>query len=127
MGIQQKPTGFLNIALGVGLHKIPECLAMSFSLLELSKKKALIIMVIFSFSSPLGIAIGILLTDQNEIVQALFIGVSAGTFIYIAASEIIVEEFAVGQYKYRKYTALLLGIAFFSGLKITLDQSGVGE
>jgi len=127
MGIQQNPTGFLNIALGVGLHKVPECLAMSFSLLELAKKKALIIMVIFSFSSPLGIAIGIVLTDQNEIVQAIFIGISAGTFIYIAASEIIVEEFALGEYKYMKYAALLLGIAFFSGLKITLGQTGLGD
>lgn len=123
MGIQNKPSGFLNIALGVGLHKIPECLALSFSLLEQPKKKALTILAIFSFASPLGIAIGIIMTDQSPIIQSVFIGLSAGTFIYIAASEIIVEEFSVSLYKLRKYAAFLIGIGFFCGLKVALDQT----
>ena len=32
-----------------------------------------------------------------------------GTFLYVAASEVIVEEFAVTKYKYQKFFCYLIG------------------
>jgi len=43
-------------------------------------------------------------------------GVAAGTFIFIACAEIIVEEFAVSQNKYWKFFSYGLGIALMSSV-----------
>jgi len=43
-------------------------------------------------------------------------GVSAGTFVFIACSEIIVEEFNVGRYKFYKFLFYVLGMALMSSV-----------
>jgi hypothetical protein len=45
--------------------------------------------------------------------------IAAGTFIYISASEIVVEEFSVSKYKWLKYLFFLLGISLIGGLWFT--------
>ncbi len=55
---------------------------------------------IFAFTSPLGIGIGWYLSNFSEIITGVFFSISAGTFIYIAASEIIVEEFSISRNKW---------------------------
>lgn len=42
----------------------------------------------FSFATPVGIAIGMLIQGANVMVEILFSSFAAGTFIYIAASEV---------------------------------------
>jgi zinc transporter ZupT len=123
IGLQESGTGLLNLAIGVGMHKIPACLALSLSLAQQPRKKALIILCIFVLASPIGVAAGILLAGQSVLVQAIFLSLSCGTFIYIAASEIIVEEFSVKAFKIPKYLAFLLGVGFFTGLKVALDAT----
>lgn len=123
IGLQGSGTGLLNLAIGVGLHKIPACLALSLSLAQQPRKKALTILCIFVLASPIGIAAGILLSGQSVLVQAIFLSLSCGTFIYIAASEIIVEEFSVKAFKIPKYLAFLLGVGFFTGLKVALNAT----
>jgi zinc transporter 1/2/3 len=51
-------------------------------------------------------------------------GVSAGTFIFIASSEIIVEEFAVSRNKYWKYLFYLMGIALMSSVYFIEKATG---
>jgi len=43
---------------------------------------------------------------------------SSGTFIYVAASEVIVEEFAVTKYKFQKFFAYLIGGILVGGLSL---------
>lgn len=64
-----------------------------------------------------------MLDDSSALVQAIFLAFSTGTFIYIAASEIIVEEFSIKAYKIPKYLSFILGVGFFTGLKIALDTT----
>lgn len=93
---------------------MPECLALSISLLSQPKKKVIIILAIFILTSPVGIAIGILIEGEDPSVESVFLSLCTGTFIYIAASEIIAEEFSVKSYKIQKYISYLLGIATFA-------------
>jgi len=44
-------------------------------------------------------------------------GVAAGTFIYIAAAEIVVEEFSVSKYKFIKFFAYCVGFTLILLLK----------
>jgi len=79
-------------------------------------KQTMILLAIFSLATPLGIGIGIALTNVNYLVNSLMMGLSAGTFVFIASSEIIVEEFNVGRYKFPKYVFYLLGVALMSSV-----------
>ncbi len=67
---------------------------------------------IFSIFTPIGIGLGMILNNIKieEWIQCLFMSLTVGTFIYIAASEIIVEEFSVSRYIWIKVLALLLGL-----------------
>lgn len=60
--------------------------------------------------------VGLCLTGTNKLIEGIILGLSAGTFIYVAASEVIVEEFAVTKYKYSKYFVYFIGAVFIYGL-----------
>jgi zinc transporter ZupT len=53
------------------------------------------LLISFALATPIGIALGLLLQDANEMVEIIFSSFAGGTFIYIAASEVIVEEFSI--------------------------------
>ena len=59
------------------------------------KNKGLVLLYAFSLATPIGIAIGLMLQGTNEMVEIVFSSFAGGTFVYIAASEVIVEEFSI--------------------------------
>lgn len=50
--------------------------------------------------NPVGIGLGWILSNQGFLVTSVFESISAGTFIYIATVEVIVEEFNIARYKW---------------------------
>jgi len=48
---------------------------------------------IFAITAPIGIIIGIAITKSNLVVDVIFLSISGGTFIYVACTEVIVEQF----------------------------------
>jgi zinc transporter ZupT len=56
------------------------------------------------------VGIGLILKNSNEMIEIIFSSFAGGTFIYIAASEVIVEEFSIiGHNKWLKMLTFLLG------------------
>ena len=51
---------------------------------------------------------------MSEVVNILFTSLACGTFIYVACSELVVEEFEDKSYKWAKYLAFLLGAGLVS-------------
>ncbi len=105
----------------MAIHKLPASLAMSLALIEQPRKRAIGILSIFCLASPVGIAAGIAMTGLSVLVQGIFICLSAGTFLYIAASELIVEEFSRPKYIVPKFLSFLVGVSLFTGAKIFID------
>lgn len=70
-----------------------------------------ILMAIFSLATPLGIGIGMVVNGESDITEIIFTSLTAGTFIYIACSEVISEEFSNPKHKYVKMGVFLLGAA----------------
>ena len=66
--------------------------------------------------TPIGIAIGWLVSHAGALLVGIFQCISAGTFLYIATVEVIVEEFAVSRYRFTKYLCYLSSIVFVCGL-----------
>ena len=47
----------------------------------------------FSITTPIGVIIGMSVSNSNLMLDVVFHSLSGGTFIYVACSEIIVQEF----------------------------------
>lgn len=52
------------------------------------------LIAIFALATPVGCAIGMAVAGAGELADVIMSSLAAGTFLYIAASEVIVEEFA---------------------------------
>lgn len=69
-------------------------------------------MILFTIFTPLGICLGMILLEKSTFLEGIFLAISAGTFLYISASEVIVEEFAITKYRYEKFILFLSGSLF---------------
>lgn len=110
LGVQTKWTKLLFVAFVIILNKI--CIAFG---LGISFKKAGVEMVtfirfiiLFSMFCPFGVVLGYFITP-NDLLRGIMLGVASGTFIYVSASVVIVEEFAITQYRWSKYGCFLFG------------------
>lgn len=112
LGLAHSLSGVLTITLAIALHKWVESALITVNLINAHAKRRRIylIIVLFSFVTPLGIAAG-LLSDHilDDTAQSLVNAFCVGSFVYVGASEVIVDSFtAPGKIK-TKFFALLLG------------------
>ena len=105
------------------IHKIPVAFTLGFtfsqsgaSLSELSTK---IVVFMFVISSPLGLVVGALISENVYDYSLMVIqAISAGTFVYLAACDLLHHEFNESQIsmttwvKITKIGAVLLGWVF---------------
>ena len=74
-------------------------------------------MTIFALITPVGTVIGLIVKQSsNELVEAIFLSVSSGTFFYLSMSEILVEEFEKKENKYIKFIVYVVGCLAISFL-----------
>ena len=69
-------------------------LGLAFKQANIDLKTSTIMIAIQAAMNPIGVGIGWALSDQGPLVTGIFTSISAGTFIYIATLEVIVEEFS---------------------------------
>ena len=121
LGIQtdSKNTLFLFIALMI--HKWAEAFSLGifFVQAKLAKKNYYLLIVFFAIIGPIGVFLGILLSKTaSEFIEGVFLCISTGTFLYVACSEVIVEEFSTPDKRYLKYFLYFMGTLFAAGLTI---------
>ena len=103
-------------------------LGISFVKAGVNKKQFIIMILIFAFITPIGIALGMALTSlSNNTVAGIFLSISVGTFIYIACSEVVIDEFANPEYKYPKFLCFLLGAAIVIALTLVEGFTSIGH
>ena len=103
--------------MGILIHKSAAAVSLggAFARTGYSLKEILLFLGIFSIIAPIGIIIGMSIAESNKLVDVSFLGISGGTFIYVACSEIITAEFDRGHYQWAKML-----LVFFGGLIIAL-------
>lgn len=119
VGIEKWPAKTLLFAISIALHKGAAGLSLGISLNNTfpgERGFVSLIILIFALMSPTGIAVGMALEGTSDIIEIVFSCLSAGTFIYIACSEVIVEEFAIATFKHLKLLFFALGIALITSL-----------
>ena len=129
LGVSSNFSLALNIFIATISHRWATTVALSFPLVrDLSYFPFLVLLLIFSAMIPLGIGIGAALSNISSTVQGVLFSVSAGTFLYMGAYELIVDSF-IGQPKrqFEKFIAMLAGasiILIITGILTALDIHG---
>jgi len=120
LGVMHTLKNTIFLLLAILAHKWAESFALGISFYKSGTEKGTFIkmIVIFALFTPFGIVIGLLFAQAGNLIQGILLSISGGTFIYVSASEVIVEEFSVTKYKYRKYLFYLLGGILVGILKI---------
>ncbi|MCO5142886.1 MAG: ZIP family metal transporter [Oligoflexia bacterium] len=98
------------------VHKIPETIAFV-GLLTVShwkKQKIYFILALFSLTGPLGILLGSSAFNGSEHLLSYALGVSSGTFIYIACSDLLPHLHKKMKQQWLHLVAFVLGILLLS-------------
>lgn len=87
------------MALAIFLHKGAAGMSLGISMQktfgEQGKVFVSTMMILFAFFTPIGIFLGAIIAEgEHPMLEIVFNCLAAGTFLYIACSEIIVEEFS---------------------------------
>ena len=80
----------------------------------INKKQSIWMILFLAILTPSGQILGMYLNSMSKEVQGVFMAISAGTFLYIATAEIIIEEFSFARYKYLKFLLYSLGVLFIA-------------
>ena len=129
LGIQKTIKGALFLVIAISLHKWAASLTLGISFVKsnVTKNEYIINILIFSLFTPIGIIIGMALTSfSNDYIAGIFLSISVGTFIYIACSEVVIDEFNKKENKYIKFLFFLLGAGIVLALNLLelLSDSG---
>lgn len=112
LGLQNNNSDFLKLGIPIFIHKVPEAIIVGITLVQTESKLKIPLSAIYISATPIGILAGALLSvELNETLEGTFLSICVGTFLYVSASEIFVEEFAVPR---RKYQKLFSGVFGFS-------------
>ena len=115
LGILDDFNSVLSLMLVILAHKWAEGLTFGISFLksELSKCQINTFLIIFSMMGPFGVLFGMFLSAMtNKFIQGIFLAASSGTFLYIACSEVITEQFEKKDNRVVKFICILIGGGF---------------
>ena len=118
VGITHSIEDVWTLLLAIALHKGAAACSLGISLVKTFPDDfALCRWLVFTFAlaTPLGIIIGMNIPD-SPVMDVVFNSLAAGTFLYIACSEVIVEEFTIPGGRCYKFLFYLIGIAIIFSL-----------
>jgi len=131
LGVQSEISGTLSLLLAIAAHKWAASLTLGISFVkaEVESKQFYLMISIFASIGPIGSILGLIITHMftEEYIEGIFLAISTGTFIYVACSEVLVEEFEKKDNKKLKFLAFMFGGIFISGLSVLEAYGGIGE
>ena len=129
LGIENRKNEIFFLLLAISAHKWAASLTLGISFIKAktSKKIYIIMTMIFAVIGPFGILLGIILSkNSNNLVEGILMGISVGTFIYVACSDVLVEEFENRKNRFLKFFLFIVGGAFCAGLSF-IEMIGDSE
>ncbi|TSL68170.1 Zinc transporter ZIP1 [Bagarius yarrelli] len=122
IGLQTTDTKVLEICIAILIHKSIIVFSLSIKLIQSAVPSLWLIVyiLVFSIMSPMGIAIGIGVSEaqlqMGLLVQAVLEGLAAGTFIYITFLEILPHELNSPERQLLKVLFILFGFSLMAFL-----------
>jgi len=128
-GIQKNHSSTLNVMIAIISHKPLETLFVAIVMVKekVSNLVYILLIIAVGVSTPIGIGIGVVVQNSEApaLLFAVFTALAAGSFIYIATTEIIAEEFQASRkapVRWTKFFFFLLGVGVILILKIWLED-----
>lgn len=112
LGLQTDLNSVLNIVIAICIHKGAAASSLGISLVKTFPndfKLCRQLVLLFAIATPLGVGIGMAVANAGDIYEVIFSSIAAGSFVYIACSEVVVEEFSIPGNRYWKLLAFLFG------------------
>lgn len=106
----------LALLAAILVHKVPETLALM-SLLAVSGwtgTRGLLMLLLFASMGPAGILVGSLIQGEGQGYLSAALAVSAGTFLYIASSDLLPHLHKKMREEWLNFAAFLVGLAVLS-------------
>ncbi|XP_071846785.1 zinc transporter ZIP1-like [Apostichopus japonicus] len=125
LGLQLTRTATLDLLIALSLHKGIEAFTISLSIVQTpaSRKLKYLTFIVFSFTSPIGIAVGIPITSQENaesvtmlLVNGVLQGLATGTFIFVTFIEILPQELKARGDRMIKFAVMLIGFGIIAGV-----------
>ncbi|XP_015247151.1 PREDICTED: zinc transporter ZIP1 [Cyprinodon variegatus] len=123
VGLLEESEEVLEICLALLIHKSIISFSLSAALTQGRLRRSVVTgcLLLFAIMSPLGIALGIGLTEtksspQHQMARSTLEGLAAGTFFYITFMEILPHELASARGRIPKVAMMLLGFALVTGV-----------
>ena len=117
LGMAKDMTSTLDMVIAICIHKGAAGTSLGISLVKTFPDNFRLcrqMILIFALATPLGVGIGMAVVKAGEIYDVIFSSIAAGSFLYIACSEVIIEEFSIPGNRYWKLLAFLLGAAIIT-------------
>jgi zinc transporter ZupT len=114
LGMAKDKASAVMMAASVGLHQPAETLALLVAFLKtgMAQEEVVYFLVVFSVIGPVGVCLGLYFKQiASAKTDALIMAVTAGTFLFMGATEMVSEEFNEGSRneKIQKYMAICAG------------------
>ncbi|XP_069796686.1 zinc transporter ZIP1 [Narcine bancroftii] len=120
LGLQETSARVVEICVALSLHKCVVAFSLSLKLVQsrLRRKVVIACALAFAITSPLGIGLGIVLTEDSshQLACTVLEGMTTGTFIYITFMEILPHELNSSYQRICKAIMLILGFSLVTGV-----------
>lgn len=119
LGLLSETQSTINLCIGIILHKIPASFSLAIELkLKYNDRYKVMawIVAVFTIATPLGVVIGLAAKNSSVIVDVIFSSLAAGTFVYIAATEIVNKEFSKPDHRWGKLLVFFIAAGIITGL-----------
>ncbi|XP_072324925.1 zinc transporter ZIP1 isoform X2 [Scyliorhinus torazame] len=122
IGLQQTESKVLQIFAAILIHKSIIVFSLALKLVQsnVPRGRVMLYIIIFAIMSPLGIVIGIIITQvksaSNALAQSILEGITAGTFIYITFLEILPHELNSTDERLLKLLGIIFGFSIMTML-----------
>jgi len=134
LGLQETTAQVWTLFLAIIVHKIIMSFTAGLRFIESLKdvKRTILYILIFSVTAPIGIAIGLAVTEAGrnglatDITSAILQGVATGTFVYVTFFEVLLEEMTNNQ-SIAKVLCVIIGFACITGLSLIDDHGDHGS
>ncbi|XP_077111312.1 zinc transporter ZIP1 [Ranitomeya variabilis] len=122
VGLLQESEKVLETCLALLIHKCIISFSMTLKLAQgrLPPRVILYCLLLYAFMTPLGIGLGIVVTENADPIQQLnhsiLEGIATGTFLYITFLEILPHELTAGDHRIMKVIIILCGFSVITAI-----------
>ena len=112
LGMGKDMTSTVDMVIAICIHKGAAGTSLGISLVKTFPDNFRLcrqMILIFALATPVGVGIGMAVVNAGDIYNVVFSSLAAGSFLYIACSEVIIEEFSIPGNRYWKLLAFFLG------------------